>query len=230
MAGCFALEGAGSSSGGSCPGGGTSTGQFYTSGTQIIDPNGNVFQPRGVNIWADDGADLSVVYTQVSTDLPGINFVRAYGPNLASADLSSGGHLVTEINYLTSQGIVVMLEDTCCTGSTPVDGTLTNIESWYAQAATIFQNNSYVWFESENEPSSGDDADFVTETQGIYNAIRATGNNNVVVFNGTGNLSVSPSAFSSMTNVVWDQHYYNWETGYSSDEVRSRLRSHPTKR
>ena len=66
---------------------------------------------------------------------------------------------------------------------------------------------------SENEPSSGDNADFVTETQGIYNAVRATGNNNIVVFNGTGNLSVSPSVFSSMTNVVWDQHYYNWETG-----------------
>ena len=71
---------------------------------------------------------------------------------------------------------------------------------------------------SENEPSSGDNADFVTETQGIYNAVRATGNNNIVVFNGTGNLSVDPSVFSSMTNVVWDQHYYNWETNYSSDE------------
>jgi hypothetical protein len=195
------------SSGSGSGSGGTSTGQFSTFGTQIIGPNGNVYQPRGVNIWADDGADLSAVYQNVAAYLPGINFIRAYGPNLASADLSTGGQLVTEINYLTSQGIVVMLEDTCCTGSTPVDGTLTNIESWYASAATIFQGNSLVWFESENEPSSGDDADFVTETQAIYNAVRATGNNNIVVFNGTGSLSVSPSAFSSMTNVVWDQHY-----------------------
>ena len=128
-------------------GGGAIAGQFSVFADQIIDPNGNVYQPRGANIWSDDGADLSVVYNQVSTDLPGINFVRAYGPNLVSADLSSGGQLVTEINYLTSHGIVVMLEDTCCTGSTPVDGTLTNIESWYASLATIFQNNSYVWFE-----------------------------------------------------------------------------------
>ena len=58
--------------------GGGGTRAFTTSGRNIIAPNGSAFQPRGVNVWADAGEDLSNVYVDIPTYLPGINFVRAY--------------------------------------------------------------------------------------------------------------------------------------------------------
>ena len=48
------------------------TGQFHVQNGQIIDPNGNVFTARGINIGLEDMGDAS----QILADFPGLNFIR----------------------------------------------------------------------------------------------------------------------------------------------------------
>jgi hypothetical protein len=214
---------------------GTASGGFTTQNGQIIGPNGQPFQARGVDVmW---GGDVPSASTLTQT-FPGVNFVR-----LAIYNYPSPSNLSAYVNSLTSEGIVVELEDhnngagnagggqgTIFTGQT-----LTNELNWYSSIASYFANNPDVWFGTDNEPSEvnpatgqQDPAALSTWQQETYNAIRSTGNTSPVILeinasanNGQPQVAVgyTPSVYQGMTNVIGDIHFYGWLTGYSTDQT-----------
>jgi hypothetical protein len=128
------------------------------------------------------------------------------------------------VNWLTAKGIVVEIANF----NSPVEGVATGDQlaqeiNWFTQLATYYKDNPYVWFGTDNEPSDASSggkapAGSVTAEQvAAYNAIRATGNKTIVVLEGATRATLHPNAYSTMTNVVWDAHFYNWTSGYSTD-------------
>jgi hypothetical protein len=76
-----------------------------------------------------------------------------------------------------------------------------------------------VWFGSGNELSP---PGVSAEHQNVYNAVRGAGNNTIIMLcepggGGPGTLPDNASAYTSMSNVVWDQHWYDWMTNGSTD-------------
>lgn len=226
-------SGGGSSSGGSgSSSGGGGTGQFHVSGGQIIAPNGQTFLARGVNVY---DSQMSSVSTDASgapltTVLPGIDIVR-----LNVFQYADPSAYQTFIDQLTSQGIVVELEDHT-NGAGDAGGSagtiysgqqLTDELNWYAAVASAYASNPYVWFGTDNEPSENPSAAALsTWQQQTYDAIRGAGNGNIVLVEMNCNAANDPSAcgagytasvYSGMTNIVWDMHYYGWLVNYSTD-------------
>ncbi len=83
-----------------------------------------------------------------------------------------------------------------------------------------------------NEPNSGtygaSEAAITTQEVATYDAIRATGNNMMIMMelDGGGNpgtvgasFGMTASAYSTMTNIAWDLHYYGWSSNYSTDQA-----------
>jgi hypothetical protein len=102
-----------------------------------------------------------------------------------------------------------------------------------ASYASAYINNPYVWFASQNEPSLYGPAPYngaynlvpvTTEQLAYYNAVRATGNNSIVIISASGNdlSEVFPSnvaaKYSVMNNAILDLHFYNVTSGYSTSE------------
>ena len=199
------------------------SGGFSVSGGQIIGPNGQPFKAQGIDILestlgaavgdASGGALLQ--------DFPNTNMVRIA---MESGYQSyTDATFVNAVNWLTAKGIVVEIGNyDAPTQSVSTGSQLTDEVNWYTALATIYKGNPYVWFSTDNEPTdtySGLPAGSVTAEQvAVYNAIRATGSNSMVGLEPIGGGgSLNPSAYTDMTDVHWDQHYYNWETGYSTD-------------
>jgi Cellulase (glycosyl hydrolase family 5) len=206
------------------------TGSFYVADGKIIDPNGSTFVARGVDVLEGNQPSASTL----QSDFPGVNFVR-----LAIYDYANPADLSSYVNSLTSNGIVVDLEDhTNSTGQNAGGNTgtiytgqqLSNELNWYSSAASTFKDNANVWFGTDNEPSETDSSgnydpsalsDWQKET---YDAIRGAGNNNPVLMEavtgsgGATNVGFNTDDYAGMTNVAWDAHYYGWMSNYSTDE------------
>jgi hypothetical protein len=193
---------------------------FSVSGGQIIGLDGKPFVARGVDV--DDSTPAS----QVTPLFPGVNFVR-----LPTSNWPSVADLEAEVTSFTDAGIVVEIEDHPWPEVAPYTGSdLTNETNWYASLASAFQGNPYVWFGTMNEPQTdyGDaEAAISTQEAAIYEAIRGTGNNTIIMMElmGGGNpgtigagFGMTPSTYASMTNIVWDLHFYGWSAGYSTDQ------------
>jgi hypothetical protein len=198
------------------------TSSFSTLNGQIIGPNGEPFIARGIDI---TDFELSSAITGPTVDpllglFPGLNFIRLAVTNYAGDSLSS---LEQEINWATSKGVVVEVEDH--NYPTPLSGSsLTSVEGFYSSLASAFNNDPYVWFGTQNEPDSGnpnDESAVTNEQVGIYNAVRSVGNTSPILIDAVGAYSttgLSPSTYASMTNIIWDAHYYDWLSGYSSNQ------------
>jgi hypothetical protein len=165
---------------------------------------------------------------QIQSAFPGTNFVR-----FAIYDYPSPSAISSFVNQLTAAGIVVELEDHNNNAGDAGGGqgvvftgaALTTELNWYSAVATAFEANPYVWFGTDNEPSEIPSAAALsTWQQQTYNTIRSTGNMNPIMVemncdtNGCG-AGYTPSAYAGMTNIIWDIHYYNWLSGYSSDQA-----------
>ena len=125
---------------------------------------------------------------------------------------------VNAVNWLTAKGIVVEIGNYNTTGSVATGQGLTDELNWYTALASKYQNNPYVWFSTDNEPTDGNTFQGATmqEQTAVYNAIRATGSTAMIGLEDyQGNFQ--GNTYGSMTNVHWDFHYYNWVTGYSAD-------------
>ncbi len=200
------------------------SGQFSISNGQIIDPNGNVFYARGINLYDSQMGDAS----QVLAAFPNVNFIR-----LNVYSYQSPSAYASFIQTMTSRGIVVELEDhTNSNGSNAGGGQgsaftgqqLTNELNWYASVASAYKSNPYVWFGTDNEPPP---EGLSTWEQQTYNAIRNTGNNNPILLEepgggvpslvGAGN-GLDSSVYATMKNVIWDPHYYGWVSNFSTDQ------------
>jgi hypothetical protein len=202
------------------------TGAFSVSGGQIIGPDGATFRARGLNApwWAPGGLPLSqsvwdsTTGAPLTTAFPGINFVRApvFSDALGNATPAAFQEVVS---CLSSRGIVVEFEyhnyPAVVSGSP-----LTAVASWYASMAAAFRDNPYVWFGTQNEPDAGDPSGVLNEIVTIYDAVRGTGSEAIVMVCPGGGYTFSgfpASTFAAMRNIVWDVHYYNWISGYSAD-------------
>ena len=205
-----------------------SGGQFKTANGQIIDPNGKSFTAEGLNVYDAQMGDAA----QILADFPGVNFIRL---NVYSYQDPSA--YASFIQTMTSKGIVVELEDhTNSNGSDAGGGSgtvftgsqLTNELNWYSAVAGAYANNPYVWFGTNNEPPNNpSSAALSTWQQQTYDAIRNAGNNNPILMElvGGGNpgtigagAGMTASDYASMTNIIWDLHYYGWVSGYSTNQ------------
>jgi hypothetical protein len=208
------------------------TGAFYTTSGQIVDPNGQPFIARGINVMEGDQPTLG----QLQSDFPGVNFVR-----LAIYDFASPTALASYVNSLTSAGIVVELEDHTNSNGSNAGGSsgtiftgseLSNELSWYSSIAAAFKNNPNVWFGTNNEPSEVDasgntnPAALSTWQQQTYNAIRNAGNTNPIMVEMNGwadpasfGQGYTASVYASMSNIIWDVHCYGWLSNYSTDQA-----------
>ena len=119
---------------------------FTTSNGKVLDPNGNVFVARGVNIGDYNTPSAATLQAM----LPGINFVR-----LAVSDYPSPQSLAASISDLTSHGIVVEIENHAssdgqnrggATGQIFTGSMLTQEQNWYSSVASYFSNNPYLDF------------------------------------------------------------------------------------
>lgn len=202
----------------------TATSHFTVANGEIFDPDGNEFTARGIDVYDSQMDDAA----KILADFPGINFVRlaiySYQDPSAYADF---------IKTMTDAGVVVEVEDhTNSTGTDSGGGQgsaftgsqLSNELAWYSSMASAYASNAYLWFGTDNEPTGDGLSTWEKET---YNAIRSTGNENPILMElpgggvpsavGAGN-GMDSSVYASMTNIVWDVHYYGWVSGYSTDQ------------
>lgn len=204
----------------------------------ILDANGQKFVPRGINVmnW-NTGSNPSAATLKAT--FPGINFIR-----LAIYNYDSPDSLAPYVNDLTSNGIVVELEDHN-NGAGNAGGSqgqiftgqqLTTELGWYSSVAEAFKNNPYVWFGTNNEPSEknasgGTDPSALSNWQlATYEAVRSAGNNGIVMLETTCwaeggqpvcNQGYDPSVYSQMNNVIWDNHVYGWLTNGETDQAKN---------
>jgi mannan endo-1,4-beta-mannosidase len=190
------------------------TGQFYAANGRIIDPSGNVFMARGINV-----GDPSIA-SQVLQLFPGTNFIR-----FADGDHQPASFYQPFIDVMSANHVVVEIEDHPWPLANAYSGAqLTDETNWYASLAATYKNNPYVWFGSMNEPQGGD----ITGQQvATYQAIRNQNANNMILFEAgvgagnpgqTGPAALDASSYSGMHNIVWDMHFYGWVNGEVPDQ------------
>ncbi|HEY2748889.1 MAG TPA: cellulase family glycosylhydrolase [Polyangia bacterium] len=190
------------------------TGQFHVANGQIIDPAGNVYIARGINV-----GDPSIA-SQVLQLFPGTNFIR-----FADGDHQPASFYQPFVDVMTANKVVVEIEDHPWPLANAYSGQqLANETNWYASLAAAYQNNPYVWFGSMNEPQGGD----ITGQQiATYQAIRNQGANNMILFEAgvgagnpgaTGPAALDSSSYAGLHNVGWDLHFYGWVNGRNPDQ------------
>jgi mannan endo-1,4-beta-mannosidase len=200
---------------------------------QIYTPDGQPFIARGINI-RNDQLNAAVSSGQLLSAFPGLNMVRLYFEGSFSDDLSS---IQASINALTAKGVVVAIEDHTGISKAPYTGSqLAAEQTWYAQIASANKTNPYVWFGTFNEPGQGTNLPGIAaQEQATYNTIRGTGNNSPILMEEPsggnpglvganahgydGSVSMASGAdYGSMTNIVWDLHYYGWVSKHSTSQ------------
>src|SRR6185437_3228299 len=138
------------------------TGSFYVADGKIIEPNGSTFVAHGVDVMQGNQPSASTL----QSDFPGVNFVR-----LAVYDYSNPSDLTSYVNSLTSNGMVVELEDHTNSTGQDAGGNVGEIYSgqqlsdelnWYSSMASTLKDNANVWFGTNNEPGE-------TDSSGNYN-------------------------------------------------------------
>jgi len=213
----------------------------------VYDPNGHLFVGRGVSIpdyqlstWVSNAA-----CQPLTTLFPSVNCVR-----LDSYSYWAASTYATQIGYLTAKNIVVVIENHQnfnANGSsagnagggagvifTSGNGLLSPESTWYANNATYYLTNPYVWFGTNNEPSStssSGNADLAALTawqNATYQAIRGTGSNTIVEIEQSepywqgkwgvlGNFpgqtpltTLTLATYNAMSSVVMGPHSYAW--------------------
>ena len=176
------------------------TGAFTTSGSQILDPQGNVFIPRGFNI---GGIGAAASYSsQVLSDTvvkywkaQGVNTLRitqnatamkSYGWAVTGTWNGKTGHdgmvaYLTDIVNLWSNanGLVTMVEFHDFTDGINEAGIVNAIAAW-KKVAVAFKDNPRVWFNTCNEPAVNGAA-WTSLQDRLLAAIRGTGAQNVCI-------------------------------------------------
>jgi hypothetical protein len=196
------------------------SGNFNVINGQIIGPDGQPFDAKGVAVFAGDApADAATIMQQ----MPDLNFIRLAANPTGGDDPASIQADIKAFQDI-NPNVIVEVEDHTSGGT---DGTtnntlsgqdLVNEEQWYSQVAANNLGNSHVWFGTANEPNDpGNEQNVVDQQVGIYNAVRGTGNNSMVMLEAQGGgffapQQADPGAYASMSNVAWDDHYYGWVT------------------
>jgi hypothetical protein len=207
----------------------SSRGSFVISDGVIIAPDGKAFCGRGLNI---DDAEMLVAASDatcapLTTLFPGINIVR-----VACYSYQPPSYYDTFVSRCTAAGIVVVLENHQTSdgsnagnaaGVVFTGAQLAAESSWYANLASAYARNPWVWLGTANEPSySPSIAALSSWHQATYNAIRTSGAANLILINlpgggapgtyGSGR-GMTASVYAAMTGICWDFHQYAWIYG-----------------
>lgn len=188
----------------------------------------------------------------ITTLMPHINYLRinVCGEAACSQNGSNGSSQPTSINYQSASSylqlatwcqanrIACEFEDHTSNGGfwefsnlalgnsaslTPTGSLLTSITNFWASMAAQFKNNPYAWIGTLNELGSYPDPPSQSAYHlALYNAIRATGNNNVIdLCSGAGcgasrgfvgAPTLVAADYANMTNVIWHMHWYQNDT------------------
>lgn len=191
-------------------------GRFHVQGGQIIGPDGKVWLARGINVYDNEAAGAASAMTQVFT---GLNFVRVGIHSYQDPSAYQGF-----VSDMTGTGRVVEFENHPDGGGGQDSGPPGGIaaeSAWYASMAKAYAGNPYVWFGTFNEPMAT--SQLSSWQKATYDAIRGTGNNNPILleisgYPGNWTNSLNPSTYATMTNVIWDPHFYGWIPRYSADQ------------
>lgn len=196
-------------------------GNFRVSNGDVLTPAGIPFRAKGINMY---DSQLSCCLLNAMKLFSGLNFVR-----LATEKYPNPSELASYIAVLTRAGVVVEIEDhspPCCVYNIPTEASLTIELKWYKSMASTFKENPYVWFGMMNEPQTpgGDIVAIPRQERMIYDTIRSTGNTSPIMLQAFGDwplhtVTKFASYFSSMTNVIWEPHFYGWNTNYSASQV-----------
>jgi hypothetical protein len=239
-------------------------GQFTTVGSKIYDPNGQEFIARGVNVpgqnfWTahDPTADVS----KIADDWQ-FNMIRVNSqPTVSWSAAGAGINIDNIVNAYTNRGagkspVVVMITLHADDVAYLEGQQLADATNWFAGLAAKYKDNPYVWFNLMNEPRNAantgqpgwdmwtpDGAKWLAMGQTMIKAIRATGNDNMIIMDGTnhgqdqawddlGTLNPKHSAVLSYgkqlqsfdgvdySNIAFDAHLYG---EWSSPGAKSRL-------
>jgi mannan endo-1,4-beta-mannosidase len=185
----------------------TANGNFQLYAGRIYDPNGNMFTPRGVNIWPDQAYSFDNIVNCWKSNTVRVNHVYFdysgwYNP----------WSLENTLNTFANQKVVAMVEwhEIGHIGDEPSGWNHVGvwpyassqahteaIKNFFVDLAQKYKNNPYVWFNLINEPGGppyedghvGDPAystvpRWVNVNRQIIQAIRATGAQNMIVIDG----------------------------------------------
>jgi hypothetical protein len=200
----------------------SSNASFYVDGGQIIGPDGQPFKAHGIDI-------LESTLGSVVRDASGGALLKNFpGTNMVRIAMESGYHsynapsFVNAVGWLTAKGIVVEIGNYNNNESVATGQALTDELNWYVALAGKYENNPYVWFSTDNEPSDRKTYNGATtaEQLAVYNAIRGTGSTAMIGIEDTF-ATLDPDNYAHMTNVHWDSHYYNWVIGHSTDLAKN---------
>jgi mannan endo-1,4-beta-mannosidase len=167
------------------------------SGGQIIDPDGKVFTPIGINL--NGPHSVWDEFTPSTTDLVGMagdtwkfNTIRLDSAvdsgqsDYPQYNYGNDSEFDTVVNAYTARHMVVIIGNftvKACTMPTP--GQVGQITSYWTGLANKYKNNPYVWFDLQNEP--GGDAheqQWLDDHNTWSQAIRATGAQNMISYEG----------------------------------------------
>jgi hypothetical protein len=203
-------------------------GVFSVQNGRVLDPNGNPWRGRGINVrhmnWPDN--QNSVIHHAIadqdacnplSQTFPDIDFVRYDAfESMPQFGQVQPDVLIPYIDAIINQGIVCEVE--CHVFPTVLSGNdLDQVCGWYASLAAHYKDQPLVIWGTQNEPGGPPD----NEIRRIYQAIRGAGNNNLIMccINGGWTFAdMNPANYSDMHGVVWDIHYYGWLPNYAMDQ------------
>lgn len=197
---------------------------FKVCGTKIYDPTGKEFIIKGTNIggpgWSWPEETLANFDDVVKWKFNTIRLVVKGAPSLDSYtsfncaktnfpqyQYTTFGTMRQIIQKYTDAKIVVIID------WQEVSGIFTGSElecakNWWAMLANTYKANPYVWFDMYNEPHTTKAA-WTSSFQAVINAIRATGNNSIIVASGN----------------YWGQDANSWECNNVSDSNSAILTS-----
>ena len=211
---------------------------FTVEGSKIIDPDGEEFIEKGVNVNGKDWVwpKNTVEDVELIADVWNFNVVRSN--NVITEDgrehlrqFEDSNDLDAMVEEFTSRGVVVEHDEHTLVGGYYDDDQLEVVKSWFEDLAERYQDNPYVWFNIANEPG-GTDNDFdrwQAQAEELIEAIRDTGAENIIVVPGmswgqdTGPswdcttvsdadsfiLSRGPELAEKYDNIVFDFHVYD---------------------
>lgn len=185
----------------------TANGNFQLYAGRIYDPSGNMFTPRGVNVWPDAAGQFNNIVNCWKSNVVRVNHVY-----FDYSGWYNQWTLENTLDTFANQGVVAMVEwheighigdepsGWNHVGSWPYASGQAHtdaIKNFFVALAQKYKNNPYVWFNLINEPGGppyedghyGDPAystvpRWVNVNRQIIQAIRATGAQNMIVVDG----------------------------------------------
>ena len=205
---------------------GNTNGNFSTRDGKIYDPKGREFQPRGIDV---DNMSYALQDIDKITKDWSANIIRINPKSQWDGPITYDKELLKKVvDEYTKRGVVVEITDGLANhwGDLMNDKQIADHANYYKELAEQFKGNPYVWFASPNEagavvrPNSEQDRQWLKEQLAMGNAIRSTGNNNMIVqgdsYWGQGATNGGDSAllrhadeFKKFGNVIAGQHVYN---------------------